>query len=293
MKLTVLVDNNTIIDQYYLGEPGLSFFIEDEIKDIRILFDTGYSDVFIKNADKMGIDLSDITHIILSHGHEDHTWGLQQYIDRFGADLLQKAVKPKLIAHPLCLAPKVIDHKQIGMLIQENELRKYFDLVLSTEPVWLNESLVFLGEIARVNSFENRNPIGITQIDGMDRADYLLDDTALAYKTEVGLFVIPGCAHSGICNIIEHAKKVFNEADKLNVPNKTIKPPGVRVKGLIGGLHLLDPGSELLDRTMEYLANTGIKEINACHCTDLASKIALSKVADIVEIGVGKVVEIK
>ena len=48
MKLTVLVDNNTFIDEYYLGEPAVSYYIEDQ--DIKILFDTGYSDIFIKNA---------------------------------------------------------------------------------------------------------------------------------------------------------------------------------------------------------------------------------------------------
>ncbi len=55
MKLTVLVDNNTLIDRYFYGEPGISYFIADE--DKRILFDVGYSDVFIRNAQKMNIDL--------------------------------------------------------------------------------------------------------------------------------------------------------------------------------------------------------------------------------------------
>ena len=48
MKLTVLIDNNTYIDEYYIGEPALSYYIEDENE--RLLFDTGYSDAFIKNA---------------------------------------------------------------------------------------------------------------------------------------------------------------------------------------------------------------------------------------------------
>ena len=56
MKLTVLVDNNTLIDRYYIGEPGLCFYIEDG--DKRILFDTGYSDAFVVNAVKMRIDLT-------------------------------------------------------------------------------------------------------------------------------------------------------------------------------------------------------------------------------------------
>ena len=50
MKLKVLVDNNTFIDMYYLGEPAVSYYIEDG--NDKILFDVGYSDIFIKNAEK-------------------------------------------------------------------------------------------------------------------------------------------------------------------------------------------------------------------------------------------------
>ena len=75
MNLYVIVDNNTIIDKYYKGEPALSFYIEDN--DCKILFDTGYSDIFLENARKMGINLCDIDCIVLSHGHNDHTCGLQ------------------------------------------------------------------------------------------------------------------------------------------------------------------------------------------------------------------------
>ena len=73
-QLTVLADNNTIIDKYLLGEPALSFYIEYDNK--KILFDTGYSDVFISNAAKLGISLKDLDFIVLSHGHNDHTGGI-------------------------------------------------------------------------------------------------------------------------------------------------------------------------------------------------------------------------
>ena len=52
MKLTVLVDNNTYIDQYYLGEPAVCYYIEDG--ETRLLLDTGYSDVYIRNAKALG-----------------------------------------------------------------------------------------------------------------------------------------------------------------------------------------------------------------------------------------------
>ena len=103
MKLTVLVDNNTLIDRYFLAEPGLSFHIEADGQNL--LFDVGYSDIFLRNAIKMGIDLSCVDTLVLSHSHLDHTWGLEPFI-RFFAELeIEKRLskRPSLVAHPLCL----------------------------------------------------------------------------------------------------------------------------------------------------------------------------------------------
>jgi 7,8-dihydropterin-6-yl-methyl-4-(beta-D-ribofuranosyl)aminobenzene 5'-phosphate synthase len=78
VKLTVLVDNNTIIDRYFYAEPGVSYFIECD--DEKYLFDTGYSDLFLRNATKMGINLLGLDGIVISHGHNDHTWGLGELV---------------------------------------------------------------------------------------------------------------------------------------------------------------------------------------------------------------------
>ena len=94
MKLRILCDNNTYIDQYFLGEPAFSCYIEAE--DARVLLDVGYSDVFLRNAEKMGIDLSALTHVVLSHGHNDHTGGHVPFIEE------KVAPAAKLIAHEDC-----------------------------------------------------------------------------------------------------------------------------------------------------------------------------------------------
>jgi len=70
MRLTVLVDNDTLVDRYFYGEPGVSYFIEDE--DKKFLFDVGYSDLFIKNAQKMDIDSLNLDFLALSREHMDH-----------------------------------------------------------------------------------------------------------------------------------------------------------------------------------------------------------------------------
>ena len=78
MRLKVLEDNNTFIDMYYLGEPAVSYYIEDG--DDKILFDVGYSDAYIKNAKRMNIDLNKVNKLVISHGHNDHTGGLKYFL---------------------------------------------------------------------------------------------------------------------------------------------------------------------------------------------------------------------
>ncbi len=279
MKLTVLIDNNTLIDRYFLGEPGVSYFIEDEEK--KILFDVGYSDAFIQNAEKMKIDLFNIDFLSVSHSHLDHTWGLEPYIKRLSEELMEGRTfnKSKFIAHP-----RVFDSKtfygtdEFGITMDKNKVLKYFDNGLSKEPIWLTNKLVFLGEIPRKNNFESMESIGQVLVDNTYEADYNIDDSALCYKSENGLVIITGCSHAGICNIIDYAKEVCHENKVFDV---------------IGGLHLQEPSVLQLDKTVDYFSKLGAEKIHACHCTDLASKIELSKVVTIGEVGVGLVIEYK
>ena len=78
MKWTVLSDNRTCNDQLQT-EHGLSILLETEHH--RILLDTGASDIFIHNAKKMGIDLSTVDYVFISHGHSDHAGGLKHFME--------------------------------------------------------------------------------------------------------------------------------------------------------------------------------------------------------------------
>lgn len=277
MKLTVLVDNNTLIDRYFYGEPGASYFIEDE--GARILFDVGYSDVFIKNALKMHVNLLDIDFLVLSHGHLDHTWGLAPLIRLYTEAVIEEIdhKKPTLVAHPLTLLTKTLNGLgESGSMMSEEKLSKHFQIQLSREPVWLTERLVFLGEIERTNDFEAKRPIGKMVKDDFEEDDYLMDDSALAHKSSRGLVIITGCSHAGICNIVEYAKKICEDD---------------RIIDIVGGFHLLDPPEEQLRGTLKYMEELRPTEVHACHCTDLSSKIALAKVVHLKEVGVGLTLE--
>ena len=278
MKLTVLLDNNTLIDHYFLGEPGVSYFLEDG--DTYVLFDVGYSDAFIRNAQKMpDVDLFDVGVLVLSHGHLDHTWGLLPLAQLYSEAMFEgrSFKKPALVAHPAVFQSKILgEWGEIGSIISAERLAGHFDVRFSREPVWLTERLVFLGEIERTNDFEAKTPIGKVVAGQQEADDYLIDDSALAYQSPQGLVIVTGCSPAGICNIVEQAKRVCGEE---------------RVVDIVGGFHLLEPSEEQLQGTLDYMRKLRPAEVHACHCTDLASKIALAGVANLKELGVGTVLE--
>ena len=259
MILTVLVDNNTYIDKYYLGEPGVSYYIEDE--GTKIIFDTGYSDIYLKNAKKMGIDVSLTDKIIISHGHNDHTGGLQYF------PIPEK--KPRLIAHPNILEEKECDALKVGC--PDIVLEDKFELNLTSKPLRVSPNIIFLGEIERSNDFENKIPVGERLLADGRKADFLIDDSALVYDSGDGIYIITGCSHAGICNIISYAKKITGRS---------------KVKGVIGGFHLFDPDSLQTKNTIEFLKKENISELYPCHCTSFAARCALNEKIHVKEAGV-------
>ena len=268
MKLTVLVDNNTLIDQYYKGEPALCFYIEDG--ETKLLLDTGYSNIFRENARLLGLDLSQISAIVLSHGHNDHTGGLKYLLNK------GRLHTARLIAHPDVFNHRIENGIAIGSPLPEKKVAKIIDLDLRSTPVHVSKNMLFLGEIPALNEFEHRKSFGsISKSDGQYE-DYIMDDSALVYKGNTGLFIITGCSHSGICNIIEYAKKVCKES---------------RVVGIIGGFHLFDV-DERLQQTINYFIDNDIKELYPCHCVSFRAKAEIHKHLPIHEVGVGLTIEI-
>lgn len=262
LELTILVENSTKIDLYLAGEPGLSVWLE--CCGRKILFDTGYSGLFLQNAAQLGVDVSQMDMLVYSHGHNDHTWGthaLVEYLDKKNA-----ARAPALLAHPRVFENKRAQGHLIGAVMREEALSAFFDVVLSAEPLEIEPELWWLGEIPA--SVTPRRASGTICGASDVTPDLCVDDSALAYRGRDGLVIITGCSHSGICNIVAHAKSVTGET---------------RVADIIGGFHLLDASAEELQEVTAYLSAAGVSTMHPCHCTDFKAKMALAAAFDVRE----------
>lgn len=275
LKVTVLVDNTTLIDRYFPGEPGLSLMVEVDGK--RVLFDTGYSDLFLHNANQMHIDLFALDFMVFSHGHLDHTGGFLHLLRHFTEASIEGVshTLPDLIAHPYAFYPRPKPPlPNIGMLISGEEAARHLPVRTTRTPVWLTRDLVFLGEIPRYMAFEETDP-GLRRIifpDGRNEPDPIIDDSALACRTGKGLVIITGCSHAGIGNITAYARQVCGEE---------------RVADIIGGLHLTNASREKIEGTCSCLASLGLDALHCCHCTSLPATIALARCCPVKETGVG------
>jgi len=248
IKVSILTDNYS--GRNTSAEHGLSYFIEH--KEVRVLFDTGQSDLFLVNAAKMGIDMTVIARIVLSHGHFDHGDGLP-YLSG-----------GKLVCHPGCFTKRYrnADHSYLGLKCSYRETAEKFNLVSTDKPYKISDTIWFLGEIPRVTDFEStRTPFSLE--DGTP--DFVPDDSAIAILTEHGLFVITGCGHAGIVNTLEHAKRVTNEN---------------RVYGIMGGFHLKKKDRQTM-QTIQYLLKHKITHVIPSHCTAFPALVQFSENFDI------------
>lgn len=236
IKIVVLNDNRCNSD--FECEHGISLFIEYNGK--KVLFDCGQTDIFIKNAGKLDVNLNELDAIVLSHGDYDHGNGLK-YIN----------IKTNLICHPDFMVKRISKRtgNDNGLNQTKEQLVEKFNLIESREPFYISDEIIFLGQIERNNDFEKGKNLPAFDENGETYQHF--DDSGMVIKTENGLIVISGCSHSGICNTVEYAKKITNDN---------------RVLAVMGGFHLKEV-NECTLKTIEYMKDDVVNEIYLAHCT--------------------------
>jgi 7,8-dihydropterin-6-yl-methyl-4-(beta-D-ribofuranosyl)aminobenzene 5'-phosphate synthase len=227
VEITVLVDNYSdfLVPQQtpadcrppynpkrqLLAEHGLSclFRVFAGTKEHVVLMDAGLSrQCLLWNLRQLGITLAGIEAVVLSHGHYDHTGSLEEAVSGAGHQV-------PLIAHPDAFLKKRLNIPVQGVFEQPYPdavaLKKAgADIRLRNEPSTLAAGhLLVTGEVERKNSFEKGMPGGEIFKDNFWVPDPFLDDQALAITVkDKGLIVLSGCAHAGIINTVEYARKI-------------------------------------------------------------------------------------
>ena len=257
MKITILTEN--CAGSGFLAEHGLSYLIEHE--DEKVLFDVGSTDVFLKNAKALGIDIqNDVNTVVLSHGHWDHGNGLQYLDDK------------TLITHPGSFMKRYRnkDHSMLGLKLNKEEIEQKFNVILSDTPYYISDLIIFLGQIPRHNHFEAKTT---NFSDEKGQPDFVDDDSAIVFIQNKELVIVTGCSHSGVCNIIDYACKVTG-IDK--------------VKSVIGGFHLKQNDFQT-QQTIKFLKKKDINNIYPSHCTQFPALVAFYEIFKIEQLKTGMV----
>ena len=234
-----------------LAEWGLSILVETD--EVNILVDTGQSISASHNADVLGVDLSKVAKIVLTHGHYDHTGGLRQILHR-----MRKKVE--VIAHPDIWAVKYSrregqEDKYIGIPFHHQTLESLgARFNLTAKPTRITDNIMTTGEIPMVTEFEEIDAhLFVKEGAGWQR-DKLVDDQALIINTEQGLVVIVGCAHRGVINTLYHAQQLTG-----------IK----QIHTVVGGCHLTNASEERIWLTIAALRELDVQRLGLSHCTGL------------------------
>ena len=231
-----------------------------------LLFDTGISpDGMLTNADRLGLDLSAVQGVVLSHSHYDHTGGLAGLARRLGARRLPMVVHPYALTRRRQAVPGK-EPWELPTLSPRALNGEGFAVVERREPSLLVDGCVLLtGEVDRTTDFERGMPPAHQAWNGQEWAHdpLVIDDQALVLHVRGrGLVVVTGCGHAGAVNIVRHALRLTAVE---------------RLYGLIGGLHLSGPAFEpVIGPTVAALTELDPALVVPGHCTGWRAQHALA-----------------
>ena len=225
-------------------------------REHRLLFDAGLTpDGLVENMRRLALDAKDIEAIVLSHGHFDHTTGIDGLVRQLGKTNLPVMIHPEFWSRRRIAIPGR-EPFELPSTSKTALQGAGFDIIEERQPSFLFDgSLLITGEVDRTTEFENGFPIHQALRGGEWQPDPLiLDDQALIANVRgKGLVIMTGCGHAGIINIVRYARMLTGVDE---------------VYAVIGGFHLSGPIFEpTISTVCEALASFGPAVVVPAHCT--------------------------
>ena len=251
MNIVTLIENLTYNQGLY-AEHGLSIYIKAVKKNL--LFDTGQTGCFIKNAEKLKIDISDVDALIISHGHYDHTGGISEFI--------KVNNKAKIYIKETAFEKKIHnDGRQIGIPIKYEEISDRVSFV--KKAVEIDKNIFICPDIKIYNKNDTHfDNLFVKRKDGAIEVDEFDDELYLAVIKENTVNIFSGCSHRGITNILQSA------IDRFKLP----------ISHVIGGFHTRNEVLKTIHNIAHYFEKADVCSLGACHCTGVEEYAELKSI---------------
>ena len=246
IKIIVLLENTKKLPNLKCKH-GLSLYVETQSH--KILLDMGPNDLFLKNAEALGIDITDVHIAVISHGHVDHCGGLKYF--------LTKNKKAKIYIRQQATEKHYV--KVLGIPFYAGIDRTFLSndrFVFTSDIFKVDDEITLFSNVLGNFPLPNSDDNLFTKRNGKMIHDDFCHEQNLIIASEDSDILICGCAHAGIVNIIDKAKSIIG-----NEPT-----------AVIGGLHLYEPvkkryeNSKYIDNVAAILAERK-SSYYTCHCT--------------------------
>jgi 7,8-dihydropterin-6-yl-methyl-4-(beta-D-ribofuranosyl)aminobenzene 5'-phosphate synthase len=241
-----------------VGEWGFGALVE--VDGRRILFDTGkFPDTVLRNSRELGVDLSTIEEVILSHNHIDHTGGLVT-LRRELSKSNPKALSRAHVGRGIFWERPDVKPEESALTVRKAYEELGGSFIEHAGPAEIHPGMWLTGPVPRVHPERNWSDVTKVQTPEGLVEDTIPEDQSLVIETESGLVVISGCGHAGVINTLEYARKTVKEAP---------------IHAALGGFHLFRASPEHLVWTGTKLREMGLEHLLGAHCTGIEAVLRL------------------
>lgn len=260
MKLKILIEN-TAFQTDVKAEHGFSLFIENN-KD-KILFDLGQTDALLHNAKLFEINLEEIEHVALSHGHYDHTGATEAF--------LKANKKAKFYVKRGFDCNRFSSDRYVG--IPHNCKIPQNRIIYIDKPTEISKGIYIMPNIDIHDTQDTHFNKFKVKEETETHEDNFSDELYIAIIKDDKLSLISGCAHRGISNIIETASDYFKLPINL----------------ILGGFHIKNESEHKIKHIANRFNSFKIEQMCPCHCTGIESYVLLKSACPAIKMQYGHV----